>query len=124
MENSSPFVKFKILDAVAVFTLGADDDPATVENVDVQVLADGSRWSATFLTLRELDVLMERWKESGESHAGAYLRVPDLIVIREPGLAAMVAVLEGMVRDKQIYQLSPLPPLEDDDEEDIGFWDV
>jgi len=36
--------------------LGADNDKESVENVDAEiVLADGSRWSVTFLTLGEID---------------------------------------------------------------------
>jgi hypothetical protein len=40
----------------------------------VRHLPDGSRWSATILTLAEVDRLMSRWARTGESVGGNYFR--------------------------------------------------
>ncbi|MBI3688884.1 MAG: hypothetical protein HY241_16375 [Actinobacteria bacterium] len=80
------------------FLMGEGDDPATIENVDAELtLEDGTRWSATFLTLREVGEILDRWKDSGEFLSGGYLRIPDLIVTREAGLTVMAAALRDLL---------------------------
>jgi hypothetical protein len=82
----------------AIFMLGAEDDADSVVNVDVEViLDDGSRWSATFLTVAEVSRILERWKATGECLNGSYLRVPDLVVVDRGGLDTMVAVLNSIL---------------------------
>jgi hypothetical protein len=91
-------LKVQLDDAVAVFMLGAEDDPELVENVDVEVImSDGSRWAATFISLMEIGRIMERWEITGEHLAGAYLRVPDLIVVKRGGLDNMVELLRSIL---------------------------
>lgn len=76
--------------------LGAEDDPASAENADAEItMPDGTRWSATLLTLGEIGRIMERWRTSGGCHEGAYFRCPDLVVIRDPGISAMVEALDA-----------------------------
>lgn len=78
--------------------LGADDDIDSVENVDVEViLGNGSRWSATFISLTEIGRIMKRWEATGEYLSGSYLRIPDLIVVSRGGLERMVAVLNSIL---------------------------
>lgn len=99
---------------IAVFMLGADDEPESVENVDVEViLADKSRWSATFLTLAEIGRIMARWRITGECAGGAYLQIPDLIVVRDPGVPEMVEVLDHLLVEGEPGGI--LIALEDDD---------
>lgn len=75
----------------AIFMLGAEDDEETVENVDAElILPDGTRWSATFMTLRAIEEVMNRWKETGECSSGAYFCCADLVIIPEGGLAVML----------------------------------
>jgi hypothetical protein len=84
--------------AEALFMLGTDDNVASVENVDVEViLNDGSRWSATFISLAEIGRVMERWKATGEHLSGTYLRVPDLILVNQGGIEEMVSVLNSIL---------------------------
>lgn len=98
--DGEPFLPITVLGAEVTFTLGADDDPATVENADaVVIMPDGSRRSATFLTVAEVARILDRWSVSGEGRSGGYLRVPDLVVTREPGVPAMVAALEDLIGD-------------------------
>jgi len=47
-------------------------DP-TDDNVDVLVFTeDGSRYSATFFTLKNIETLMNKWRKSGECGNGSY----------------------------------------------------
>lgn len=97
---------FKVL-----FILGAEDDPVSAENIDAEItMPDGTRWSGTFLTLAEIGRVMERWRISGECHAGAYFRCPDLVIIHSPGISAMVEALEAALADGPPGDiLMPLP---------------
>ncbi len=58
-------------------------DPVN-DNVDVWVYTkDGSRYSATFFTLKNIEMLMDRWRDSGECAGGKYFWCVDAIVVRE-----------------------------------------
>lgn len=74
------------------------DSPDTVENCDGWVtLADGSTWSATFLTYAELGRIMDRWKSTGECLGGSYFTCPDLVLVRAPGVQSMFAAVKDLV---------------------------
>ncbi|WP_345365414.1 hypothetical protein [Actinoallomurus liliacearum] len=94
----------------AVFMLGAEDEVDSVENVDVEVyLSDGTRWSATFMTMREIEKIMDRWRSSGENSGGRYFRSGDLVIVREAGISAMVQTMESALADGGPYSiLTPL----------------
>ncbi|MFT2016423.1 hypothetical protein ACMA1D_11350 [Streptomyces sp. 796.1] len=82
----------------ALFMLGAEDDKETVENVDAELsLLDGTRWSATFMALRAIEQVMNRWQGSGECASGAYFQCSDLVIIPEGGLAAMLDSFKGII---------------------------
>ena len=99
---NDPLMKVPLNNAEAVFMLGAEDDEETVENVDVEVAhADGSRWSATFLSLAEIGRIMERWKDTGEGMGGKYFQCPDLVIVRRGGLGGMVEVLNDLLDSGQ-----------------------
>ncbi|MBA2806981.1 hypothetical protein E0500_005860 [Streptomyces sp. KM273126] len=75
----------------ALFMLGAEDDKESVDNVDAELSLPGeTRWSATFMTLRAIEQVMARWQETGECSGGAYFQCPDLVIVPEGGVAAMV----------------------------------
>jgi hypothetical protein len=96
--GDNSLLRLKLRDAKVIFMLGADDDKESVENVDAEiVLADGSRWSVTFLTLDEIGRIMARWAHSGECKSGAYFRVPDLVISKKPGIANMMAAVEDLI---------------------------
>jgi hypothetical protein len=94
----------------ALFMLGADDEAAAVENVDAEVtLPDGSRWSATFMSIHEIQKIMDRWRTSGENAAGQYFHCGDLVIVREAGIPAMVRALEYALANGDPYSiLTPL----------------
>jgi hypothetical protein len=81
------------------------EDPDTIENTDGFIdLDDGTTRSFTVLTLAEVDRLMRKWEQSGESHSGAHLRVPDLVVLRRGGLASIVAALNDLADELPIIE--------------------
>lgn len=60
------------------------EDLESVDNVDVFVdLNDGSRWSATLITLAQVEILMRRWAASGESLGGRYFWSPGGLIVRD-----------------------------------------
>jgi hypothetical protein len=94
----------------AVFMLGAEDEADSVENVDVEVsLSDGTRWSATFMTMREIQKIMDRWRSSGENLGGRYFHSGDLVIVREAGISAIVQAMESALASGDPYSiLTPL----------------
>lgn len=79
------------------------EDPNTVENTDGFVdLDDGTTRTFTVLTVAEVDRLMKKWEQSGESLSGAHLRVPDLIVLRAGGVASIIAALDDLADELPI----------------------
>lgn len=81
----------------AMFLVGGGEEPDEVDNVDVEVrYPDSSRWSATMFTLDEVDRIMRRWESTGECAGGSYFAVPDGLIVREPGVRKMAAVLIAM----------------------------
>ncbi|MCY0957561.1 hypothetical protein [Streptomyces sp. H27-H5] len=90
----SPFHLVETSRFTITYILGLDDDPLTIENTDAIVTApDGTRWSATLLTRREIDRVMDRWVTSGECAHGSYLQVQDLVIVRDPGMDSMTRAL-------------------------------
>lgn len=91
---------------------GLEEDGSVV-NVDVELIdADGARWSATVLTLPEIQRLMLRYRDTGECLGGAYFRVADLLILDEPSLASLVAVIEDLVRtETHRLELTPIKEL-------------
>jgi len=74
------------------------DLPESVSNADGWIVIPGrGRWSATFLTLAELNLLMDRWHQTGEYLSGAYFTCPDLILLREAGVSAMLFAVRDLV---------------------------
>jgi hypothetical protein len=88
---------------------GASDD-GTVTNADVELTdSNGQRWSATVMTLAEVDRLMTAWESSGECLGGAFFRVPDLLIVREPDRRAVVRLFTELHRTGEHRQeMNPL----------------
>ncbi|WP_406630829.1 hypothetical protein [Amycolatopsis sp. WGS_07] len=83
--------------AFDAFFLVGEEDPDEVANVDFRVqYPDSARWGATMFTLDEVDRLMRRWERTGEYADGRYFPVSRDLIVREPGVAKMAAVLIAM----------------------------
>jgi hypothetical protein len=91
----------------ASFLPNAGEELDSVCNVDVEVrlAADGSRWSATVFTIAEVERLMQRWSRTGEALGGRYFWCSDGLIVREPGIASMVRVLDGLIDEGEFEQV-------------------
>ncbi|MFF8478637.1 hypothetical protein [Streptomyces sp. NPDC015414] len=97
----------------AAFLSSAGEDLEAVDNVDVFVeLKDGSRWSATILTLVQIEILMNRWTTSGEALGGRYFWCSDGLIVRNPGISNMTRILTGLRENGELTQI--LQRLEDE----------
>ncbi|MFD9062770.1 hypothetical protein ACFVZ3_14770 [Kitasatospora purpeofusca] len=95
--DSNPFPVVKRAQFEAVFMIGAGEHVEMVENVDAEIIAsDGTRWSATFMTLSEVARVMDRWTGTGENKGGQYFQCPDLVIVRDGGISTMTLALEGI----------------------------
>jgi hypothetical protein len=96
---NSPYVEVALEGgAEAAFLLGAEDDPDTVEDIDVTVtLTDGSRWSASLMSLSQIARIMARWRVSGECLGGSYFQCQDLVIVEHAGIPAMTRLLNGLI---------------------------
>jgi len=84
----------------ALFALGADDRVESVEDVDAELrLLDGTRWSASFMTLGAIGTVMSRWRKTGEYGGGVFFQCPDLVIVPQPGVAAMVEAFRAIVTE-------------------------
>jgi hypothetical protein len=87
------------LDSGGRLALRGVDDDGTVTNADAELVdAEGRRWSATVMTQPEVGRLMETWRSSGECQSGAFFRVPDLIIVRDPSREAVIQVFAELHR--------------------------
>lgn len=76
--------------------LQEDERPEEVCNTDGWVIVHGDgRWAFTLLTLAELNRLMARWKETGET---TYFACRDLVLLRDPGADAVKEAIQDLVR--------------------------
>ncbi|MGH4029323.1 hypothetical protein ACQB60_10355 [Actinomycetota bacterium Odt1-20B] len=90
----------------AAFLPDADEDLESVDNVDVFVdLKDGSRWSATIITLAQVETLMKRWAASGEALSGRYFWCWDGLIVRDAGISNMTQVLAGLIENGEFTQI-------------------
>ncbi|MGA5727367.1 hypothetical protein ACPCI1_01845 [Streptomyces seoulensis] len=90
----------------AAFVPNAGEDVESVDNVDVFVdLPDGSRWSATIITLAQVELVMERWAASEEALGGRYFWLSDGLIVRDAGISNMTQVLVGLVENEEFAQV-------------------
>ncbi|MFE0458930.1 hypothetical protein ACFW1A_06665 [Kitasatospora sp. NPDC058965] len=99
---------------VASFLPSSGEPLDSVCNVDVEVrlTADGSRWSATVFTLAEVERAMDKWRRTGEALGGRYFWCSDGLIVRDPGIDSMTAVLAGLLDNGEFAQV--LQRLDDD----------
>ena len=84
-------------------------NPAS-DAVDVLVTLDnGARWSATFLTVAYLQMLMDRYRSSGECLGGRYAWLAEPIFVDAVTRPAIEAVIEDLL---ETWQAGYRPPFE------------
>jgi hypothetical protein len=63
---------------------GADPLNRADDNVDAEViLKNGDRYVATFFTLKNIESLMKKYRDTGECNRGQYFWAADLVVVSE-----------------------------------------
>jgi hypothetical protein len=101
-----PWYRVRTEQFEAAFLPNADEDLESVDNVDVFVdLKDGSRWSATIITLAQVEILLKRWAVSGEGLAGRYFWCSDGLIVRDAGISNMTQVLDGLIQNGEFTQI-------------------
>jgi hypothetical protein len=90
----------------AAFLPNASEAPEAVDNVDVFVdLKDGTRWSATIITIAQVQTIMERWATTGEAQGGSYFWCSDGLIVRDAGISNMTQVLVCLVETGEFTQI-------------------
>ncbi|MDX3105601.1 hypothetical protein [Nonomuraea angiospora] len=85
--------------------------PETADQADATItLSDGTRRSATFMTLGVVSKIMDRWRDTGECLSGRYFWCSDLVVIREPGFDSMIAAVQDVIATGEIDDACGVPP--------------
>ncbi|MFK0158254.1 hypothetical protein ACIQVL_18365 [Streptomyces sp. NPDC090499] len=113
-----PLVTVETADFSVTYVLALDDDADTVEDVDAVVRArDGKGWTATFMTPRKIAEVLDDRAGTGECADGPYLRIPDLVIVREGGLDAMTRALVDLFGTYGM-DTGVLPRFEADEDED------
>ncbi len=101
-----PFYRVRTEHFEAAFVPNAGEDLESVDNIDVFVdLPDGSRWSATIITLAQVELVMKRWAASGEALEGRYFWASDGLIVRDAGISNMTQVLVGLLKHDEFTQV-------------------
>jgi hypothetical protein len=75
--SNQPRYKLRVLEGVR--RVDREDD-----NVDVEVeFEDGSKYAATFFSVRNLQSLLDRYAETGDCLNGLYVWSKNMIILRE-----------------------------------------
>ncbi|MPY49336.1 hypothetical protein [Streptomyces acidicola] len=92
---------------VVSFLPGASEDLDAVCNVDVEVrlMEDGSRWSATVFTVAEIEPLMEKGAQTSEDLEGRYFWCSDGLIVRGPGIDVVTEVIAGLLNSGEFDQV-------------------
>lgn len=87
------------------------EDPRTVDDVDVlvRILPGKARYSASAMTLEAIRRNMDHQARNGESLNGRYLLIPDLLVLRSPGVDEIIDAVRDLVQSDNIDLLPQLP---------------
>ncbi|MFI6857781.1 hypothetical protein [Streptomyces sp. NPDC050416] len=71
------------------------------------------------MTLRKIAEVMDDRSTTGECADGLYLRIPDLVIVREGGLDAMTRALVDLFGEYGM-DTDVLPRFDDDEEDEEG----
>ena len=76
------------------------------DNVDVEVhLPDGSRWGATFFTLKNIRTLMNRYRSTGECSGGLYFWAADMVLLEELTYGTIIATVEDLLAEGEFQMV-------------------
>ncbi len=100
---------------------GVDGIDPENDNVDVEVtFEDGGRWGATFVTLENIRVTLDRWRTTGDSRHGLYYWTRCMIVAPRLTINVILDTVDDMLADDSFkLAFEPLEPLDQEDH-DLG----
>ena len=79
-------------------------DPS-LDNIDVEVvMADGRRYGATFFTLRNIERLFDKNRETGECQSGLYLWAANMILVRELSFDVIHRTVDDLIASGEFEQ--------------------
>lgn len=82
------------------FMLGGGEDPETVDNLDAHIyLPDGTHRYATFFTTDAITRILQKDDQTGGDR---YFWCSDQVIVPRPGIPAMMAAVDDMVRSGDI----------------------
>lgn len=74
------------------------------DNIDVEVEFDnGSRYTATFFTLKNLESLFEKNRVTGECGNGLYVWAVEMIVVRDLRLETLRSTVESLLNEDEFH---------------------
>lgn len=78
-----------------------DDD-----NIDAYItLENGDKYFGTFFTTRNIETIMRRHSESGESKGGIYFWATDMIIVKELTMECMNACIDDLLESRDFYSV-------------------
>lgn len=97
VDKSSPHIK------VLEIYHGITEEAGAKGNVDVRVdLSDGRSFAATFFTVKNLILLMEQFRNSGECANGTYVWAKDMIVVDSISEDVIRRSIADLIETKEI----------------------
>jgi hypothetical protein len=76
-------------------------DPAA-DNVDVEVtFADGHRFGATFFTVKNVELLFEKNRVTGECGGGVYLWATNMILVQELTMEVIQRTVQDLLNSDE-----------------------
>lgn len=82
---------------------GSEIDHSLDDNVDVLIdVDDGRSFSATFFTIKNLQTLMKRYRDSGECAQGVYVWATDMIVVESISKEIIERVVADLIASGEI----------------------
>ncbi|MEU3976724.1 MULTISPECIES: hypothetical protein [Streptomyces] len=101
-----PWYRVRTENFQASFLPGSGEDLGEVCNVDVFVtLRDESRWTATMFTVAEVERLVKLWSGTDEALVGRYFWVSDGLIVSDPGIDNMTAVIAGLIENGEFSEI-------------------
>ncbi len=101
--QDGPFLVIERERFVARFPADPGEDLEQLQDQDIYVtVTEGPTYYVSLMTLDAIDAALRRWAQTGEAAGGRYFYATDLVITPRPGITAMVAAIDGLVRDGEI----------------------
>lgn len=82
--------------------IGAQEWDDHDDNIDVEVqFPSGRRYAATFFTIRNIQSLFRKNRETGECLSGTYLWATDMILVENLQRSTLISTINGLLNDHE-----------------------